>query len=273
VLRNKALSLARDLQTSLDEAKQRKVKADKQTLIARARALDERLATWEENLADDWKFEQIEFESIQSNESDFSHENFIFGIFGNVAHHYPSIWQATLWNQYRTARIAVNIIIARALFRILSEDGMNGRSHILALQERAQSEIKTQVDQLCASFPFFFGLFDNKNQRRTITAEEMKAAITRRTASTAFLLVWPITIASAAAEIPEEQKRWIKSKIVLLGRLTGNRILEVAATVIFIFPIVLYVLLTSFVDESSKANIAARGLGTSAYHLYCGVKR
>jgi hypothetical protein len=102
---------------------------------------------------------------------------------------------------------------------------------MFTVQRRAQSEVKTQVDQLCASFPFFLGLIGSGRLRISLSEEEIKVAISKTTASTAFLLVWPMTIASAAAKIPEEQRHWIKAKIFLLGQITGNGVLAAVAKV------------------------------------------
>jgi hypothetical protein len=48
-------------------------------------------------------------------------------------------------------------------------------------------------------------------------------------AQRAFLLAWPLIIALNAFGISKPQRLWIKSKLVLVSRITGSRTLEVVA--------------------------------------------
>jgi hypothetical protein len=91
LLRNKGSNLVRNLQATPLAEKQRLIEADLQEIILRVRALDERLAAWEKGLYRRG-FERIEIELYPSDEDI---------IFGNIAHYYPSLHQARVWNEYR----------------------------------------------------------------------------------------------------------------------------------------------------------------------------
>lgn len=200
---------------------------DLQNLITRSQALDDRLSSCESYLNSHAPYKCVQL--------DLSHvERRCRGpniFFNSIAHCYPSLSQAKLWDQYRAVRIALNIIISRAIFRMQAASENSSQPNLNALQDRAQTEIEREVDQLCASVPFFFGLVGPQCPRNPISAECIDLAIKSMTASTALMLVWPMTISSAATEIAVDQGCWIRSLVTLLGKITGNGILEVTAKV------------------------------------------
>ena len=125
----------------------------------------------------------------------------------------------------------MNTIIGRALLRTYSAEEMTGYPDMIVQQQRALVNVKTLTDAICASVPFFFGLVGDGRQEILVPAKAVKAAVESTTASTALLLVWPLTIASAAMGVPPSQKRWIKTKVALIGRIVGSGVLDATAKV------------------------------------------
>jgi hypothetical protein len=207
-----------------------KAEADVRSLIFQAQALDSQLVAWAKDLPSEWNYASWTWEITQQDESRSLLEDDLF--FRNLVHYYRNLSQATLWNHYRAARVATNIIISRVLLLHSSSNAMTADPGVRIQQQCAQSKIKFLVDDICDSIPYFFGLVDDSRQQRIeSSAPIIGNAIEKTTASTAFLLVWPLTIASAAVDNTEWQKLWIKSKIALLGRITGNGVLGVIAKV------------------------------------------
>lgn len=54
-----------------------------------------------------------------------------------------------------------------------------------------------------------------------------QAGIARRV----FLLAWPLTITVATLDIPDHERKWIRSKILLISKIMGNGTLEIVANV------------------------------------------
>lgn len=86
-------------------------------------------------------------------------------------------------------------------------------------------EVQACVDQICASVPYHFDVMASNSQNPRTT----KPRLDNFTARKAYILAWPLTIAMAASIIPEHQRQWIKSKMLLVSRITGNGALELVA--------------------------------------------
>jgi hypothetical protein len=228
LLRNRTQRFAEYFYQSLRPTERRNAKDFLRNLINQARVLSDEMSVWATNLPDEFKYTAQTFDVAQLDEQESEQEENLF--FSNIGHHYRTLWHASIMQRYQAALIAVNIIITKAISRCILA-GSAVEPIILAQQQQALSNAQTLVDDLCASFPFSFGLVNGSHQTTSISPAMTEIAVEQLTASTAFLLVWPMTIASAAVGISESQKNWIKNKLVLLSRKTGNKVLGLAARV------------------------------------------
>jgi hypothetical protein len=87
------------------------------------------------------------------------------------------------------------------------------------------------ADSLAASIPFCLERFQvdssiSPTRQASIilnTNDEIKPYL-------ATLAVWPLTIASSLESIGARQQQWFKSELAILGKITGDGILEGAET-------------------------------------------
>jgi len=144
--------------------------------------------------------------------------------YGQKVHVYHSLHHAAMWNRYRAARIVTLRIIAK----VLEFSSPLTDTDSLARQACATANVQTLVDDICASVPFHFGQCASVSQPVVAKKDDPDAWRADRLRRS-FFLVWPLVISSAIAVIPEQQRNWIKSKLLFVSKTTGNDVLKVVA--------------------------------------------
>jgi hypothetical protein len=208
-------------------------------IVTEAQAIDNILAVWASSLPPDFQYiidnksqpmpyrvsvsPSAELISVISanNESIFYKETLNF---------YPSHNIAAIWNHYWAARLVLNIIIARAT-GFMAKDSKE-KLHGLEMgmhHDIARNIAQLLVDDICYSFSFQLDgveqeSLQSSNLSRRKNGDDMACNVTARKA---FLTVSSLTIANSACElISEGQRDWVKAKIMLISKITGNGVLE-----------------------------------------------
>ena len=141
---------------------------------------------------------------------------------------YYDIWEASLWNGYRTCRIFTQEIILNCLDWLMS----NSQCEIEVERCEAVQVIQRMVDGICASVPFHLGVHGSEEEHMGLTILEdrlTKQNLFGRSrngsrnveALGGYLLIWPLFVARNAASIPEIQRRWINGRLSWIGREHG----------------------------------------------------
>ena len=215
-------------QTLLKDLKESYLPDDKtsatlaQTLIEDCQAVDGLLAAWAASLPQSWDFQAIAEQS--SLREGFAGAGISYN--GNV-HIYPSREIAVAWNRYRAARLICNSIILKATPYCFSMVVEATREEDLSNRSIAQRNIKALTDDICASIPFHFGRTEGlERTTEGFGGEASSIAGARGTARGAFLLVWPLLISSMVWGVRDEQRRWIKAQLNLVGHMTASTALQ-----------------------------------------------
>lgn len=224
LLRNSSQSLWR----SKDSMASNQCKNEATSLVKHARTVDNLLIRWASNFPPDWTFiTQGEPSSGSDVVPSIEAEQLERLQYGSTISLYPNFEQATRWNQYRASRMITNAIIVRAL-RLIAKCSTEDNSSpklLFSQQIAAQEEVQEGVDQICASVPYYFDVMGTNSENPRTTKPRLDNVNARQ----AYLLAWPLTIAVAAPAIPEQQRQWIRSKVLLVSRITGNGALELVA--------------------------------------------
>lgn len=105
-------------------------------LLARAIAVDLKLAAWPNNVPSTWFPIQVPAYGVPQSVTDA-------GIYGDSCDIYPDIMICSTWNEWRVARLKVL--------------GLNARHGSTATSAEAIATIQQLVDGICASIPFSLG--------------------------------------------------------------------------------------------------------------------
>lgn len=154
-----------------------------------AQALDEDLCDWSTDLP-----------------AEYTYEMYItpFTYHGTTSS-YTSIELATVWNRYRGTRLVANCLILK-LAGLLAR---RGSPDVQALVQKATNTAQTLVDDICSSVPFVLS--------------DINAPAS---ASGAFALSWPLTIAAVVPTIPDVQREWIREELRLISKITSSGIFD-----------------------------------------------
>ena len=213
-LRYEMLKLMKTSRTSLRSGRG-VCRTGAQSLLKEAQDIDRNLSDWAQALPQQWTYKVHLIE-----------KPFLCDIsYSDTIHIYSSKEHSTLWNRYRGARLATNSIINKLLDHSANPLGPEN----LAEQDLARRNIQTFVDDICASVAFCLG--------RVVAAEppivldkDTGKKVHNVSARQAFLLSWPLIIASATSVISEHQRRWIQSQIMVVGQITGSGLLQSLAS-------------------------------------------
>ena len=188
---------------------------ERNDLLSNAQDIESEFITWAAALTPEWMFEKTPYTASTSDIDDFSQ-----GLsYGSNQHYYTSMIHAALWNRYRAARLLAVGIIARTIDQY-RDPGCPLTHEAAKLRDNARAKVRALCDEICTSVSFHF---------RPTSFEERGVKFAKTNRCRVTLLNWPLLIAASNVDIPEQQRRWIKSILGLIGRMTGNGTLKSVA--------------------------------------------
>jgi hypothetical protein len=199
-----------------------------ENIINQAQGIENSLIAWAESLPPDWNYT---VSPGYTNSPSAPDEVRNHAVYGNVVNLYPSLDQARTWNLYRAARLMTNGIIAGLpAFRSVGYAGPK----YSAQQDIAKMNVRKLADEICASVPYHYEVkstaargLDSAGQT---TSRNIQMANTANiTSREAFILVFPLCSAVVMSGIPENQRAWLRSQILLMSKITGSYGLEKVA--------------------------------------------
>ncbi|KAH8821440.1 hypothetical protein F5884DRAFT_827690 [Xylogone sp. PMI_703] len=142
-------------------------------------------------------------------------------VYSPIVYSYPSPGYAAIWIQH----FAIRMLIYSTQLRLLDL----GRAHSLFnfTYESQRLECLTRLEEmschLASSIPFSlerFKIVHSKFPAQDSTiklhmSDEMKPYLV-------YWIVWPLTIVSSLEKVDNEHKRWFKSELASIGRITGD---------------------------------------------------
>jgi len=171
---------------------------DTQETLSDAKALDDDLVSWSENLCTDWLYNDVVW----------SYDDPL--VFERHCHVYSSFCAATTWNTYRCARIMMNEIMLNQLAALMWSPSLSMEWDIIALQETCSSTIMQMALDICASV-FYHLTYDG-------TTLELNCA--PPIGGGAFL-IWPLWVAANNKRTSDSLRSWVRGKMDLLGHIMG----------------------------------------------------
>ena len=211
-LRSKSLNILHRTTSSLDRIK---------AITLEAKDLQADLATWSQDLPEEW-----DYSGHSARNLDFAEPDFVDGKFIHV---YSSASHAAVWNRYRAFRI-ITISMCMRLVSLAKEESHN---IVKAQLEVYKKTIALLTIDLCNSLPFFFNLFAS-------TEDKLASNLTKRDGDSfciprqvvpmiANLTAWPIAVAICTEFVPELQKQWLQRILHTIATSAGNGVLEYVA--------------------------------------------
>ncbi|MCJ1397740.1 hypothetical protein MMC11_000936 [Xylographa trunciseda] len=185
-----------------------------------ARDIDKALQNWTAHFPSTWSYQRHTLSEPQAlPTSDF---------YSPTVYSYSSPAYAAIWNQYYATRMLVNSTRWRVLhLPALSADGDADEQRLDCL-----FHINTMANDLASSVPYCLQRFTvaespgPSSHRQAI----MPNAGTDAKPYLAVMMIWPLTIASSLQGVGVEQRSWLRSELVRLGRIVGAGVFECAET-------------------------------------------
>lgn len=219
-------------------------------LIQRCDRIDLALAFWSDNAPDAWKYTTAESMDMP----DYVGQIPLVTCPGKIGV-YRDVWVARTWNSYRTSRLYVQAIILRCVAwlsgtSVLELDDGNTDRGFTILAHRAKDVMQTMVDGICISVPSHTGYgqahgpspadqclrshavdsLSTSDSVESLSDYHYKATPKSCTGGRdaycyheigGYLLLWPLLVAGSAVFIPEDQKKWITSRVLEIGEHSG----------------------------------------------------
>jgi hypothetical protein len=138
------------------------------------------------------------------------------GSYSSAVHIYPDVWIASLWNFYRTGRIALHATqLECADFLDITEWSGHEANEGSPSSKYAKSicVIDLMVNEVCSSIPFILGDVDKDGKLKS----------SNRKALAGFLLMWPLYIVKNCASSTPEQLAVVKLALQRIGNVMGIR--------------------------------------------------
>lgn len=198
---------------------------DLQKLRETALEVDKCLIEWADELPLEWRYKiQVDTHTLLQGD-DISDSLY----FSGMTHKYSNLQHAHVWNRYRAARLVCTHLTAK-LLRYAQSTAVKWSSEPESRAEKrireTETTIQVLVDDLSATIPFHYGLTSSNAQEK-----EQREAIDKALTYQVYPLVYPLTIALAAKEIPEHQRQWLRHQMKLLAGVTGHNVLQKVASV------------------------------------------
>lgn len=178
--------------------------------------LDKMLQNWRENLPESWSSKPCILLSH------YSSDNTELGSHHDV---YPDMWIASMWNNYRSARILIHETIFSAIMRSDSKEKMvHLQSSINILRE--------MTAETCRSVEYhmgYCGRFNNDSSHPGFKFNSQKHEIIPG----GYLLIWPLYMAGMLPTTTKDQRNWMAEKLCQIGINMGVRLAFSLGTVLY----------------------------------------
>lgn len=188
-------------------------------LLRRAINLDNEMFFWISHLAGEWRYQTYVTSSQSPRATSYS----------GMAHEYPSLGHAVIWNRYRTLRIILKVTVIKVL-RLL--ENHHGRDVGLTV-EAAINSISHLINDICASIPFIAGEarehFHTHDGNGQNSLQDCKYVDNKGKASEMSYLSFPLcTIINnfALSGTSYLQQQWIRSRLLDVSHVTKCAILQ-----------------------------------------------
>lgn len=186
-------------------------------MISTALSILDDLATWRATLDPQYNFHVVHgcLEQIPASLCSL--------FYSSEIHTFDDMESVAMWSRYKGTRLFVNCLLAKLVYhwrKVVDLDP--GRYE--EVEKRTLLDIQVTAEEVCASVPYAFGIdFD--------TFDELPIVIKKASPARVYSLVWACVSITGTPLIDEELREWIREKLRLISRVTGNGLLERLANV------------------------------------------
>ncbi|KAE9375375.1 hypothetical protein N431DRAFT_333214 [Stipitochalara longipes BDJ] len=207
-LRSKSLNLFR--QKNLG----RLLQADRTDVVAEAQNLDVALASWPQDLPEDWRFSTHCIEEYSDTRNP-AH------LYSDSVHSYTTHGHAAVWMRFMAVRLIVSSILIKLLSALLPKTSINEQIGTL------HQNLNLLATDMCCSVPFFFtSIATNHNLQSESFKTSDKTASLEILPKIATILSWPLSVAVSTTAVPTKQKEWLKTKLKLVASVQGDAVVQ-----------------------------------------------
>lgn len=170
------------------------------SIITSLCALDRGYLEWTHNLPPECVFTQAPIGDGQQSKEAYDNHYLV----------YSSIWIASIWNNYRCARILANELLRDQVSHLLqSSDALDDQeqSSYETMLDTAINTMKTLCNEIFDSVPSFLSTRTNEPPR----------------ALAGNLLLWPLYLASQTSVATDEMRRWAAERLGYIADTIGIR--------------------------------------------------
>ena len=270
---------AAKLRQELDEQRQKlmepdnggraKLITDLKAILASGILLDDHLSQWIVSLPRDLRYE---IKKIRGNVLLGKDGNLDSMFYDTSVHIFPNLWCATLWNRFRGTRLITNNIIAGTLAGIAQSPNTSLSPSSETRLRRTESMIAQLVTELCQSFPYYFGILTERDMQGPrsikIPEEYWQGGHPKIPVSRAHRMTWPLVIMSATSRIEDQQRLWIKNRLMDVAKITSNTILDRLSKVNELLALTLSILVLTLGLAGTTQEGALRPLAEITHRLY-----
>ncbi|KAH8660424.1 hypothetical protein BX600DRAFT_438635 [Xylariales sp. PMI_506] len=187
-------------------------------LAEEAEDVDFALLSWKQGISTEWEFSKHPVENCRI----AAHHDITFG---NIIPSYATLSHAAVWNRYRAVRLIVTSIRMK-LLNTSQQDQMLEVPLNFEMNS-CQETINSLIMDICHSVPFFFSsghkTVDMGNSRTRTNFH--RSFNPKMQPKTAIFLTWPLIVAVSTEAAPILEKQWLRRKLEMIGKDTGNAVL------------------------------------------------
>ncbi|KAF2760371.1 hypothetical protein EJ05DRAFT_498328 [Pseudovirgaria hyperparasitica] len=186
-------------------------------LLSEAQALEDTLAMWALDLPmENWYSTYATEHDGQAETKD--------RIFGDMAHIYPTVGHAGMWNRYRVIRLITNDIMIKVLSALSRSQGFDQHDLVKTINSR----ISRLYEELCLSVPYMLGLIGSRPVATDMplmakAPTSFKEAVTVTNAS---LLCWPLAMLVTATYVPKRFDKYLTDRLLDCSIIIDDGVLE-----------------------------------------------
>jgi hypothetical protein len=176
-------------------------------IVKEAILLEQEYDDWNNSTYETWPYHKVRIRSGKSDGGSPSNSQ------PSTPHIYHDIWVAFVWNMHRSCRIHLHEVLLHCLDLIHSHPHATEVSiHPQATRDHSKATISDLLSDICDSVPFCIGEIDATGKSRG-AANGIPLA--------AYLLVWPLYVASVSAVHNSPRDMWIREKLRYISRVMG----------------------------------------------------